>query len=219
MQRGRRRRQDLTAQRARLLPLAGLAKDDGEAGQAQLRHRLQRVRGAVSGGGFVGLARGPVLAGVLVGICQPLINLGGGAGETALQRERQRGMHKCERRGALTHPRAHISLEPEHARLEVRSLGVNRLRHRVLEHHQRSPEACRGAEMCRRRKSLVGSVGRAPGRRKGRGGVLAGLECVLPASLQLQAPRRHRAEPHRVGPAHRWRGVRSQPHATLAVLR
>src|SRR5436305_2156752 len=117
MRRGRWRLEDLTAERFCLYPVAGLAKYHGETCQAKLRHRLQRVRRAVFDGGLVSLSRGPVLACVLVGIGQPLINLAGSTGVIVLQRERQRGVYERERRGALTHPRADVALEPEHTRL------------------------------------------------------------------------------------------------------
>ena len=168
------------------VPFPGLAQDHGQAGQAELRRRLQPAGRAERERVVVGGAGGGVVAGVLERVGQPLVDLGGGRGEVAVERHGERGAHELEPLAPLARPRAHVALERQDARLEVGAAGGARVGARELEQLQRRPEAGRRAQVGGGGQPFGGRVARRAARREGRGGLLARGQRLVPPALQLQ---------------------------------
>ena len=184
------------------VPVAVLAQDDGEAGQAQLGGRLEPARRAERERVVVGRPRGGVVAGVLERVGEALVDLGRRCGEVAVERHRERRADQLEPLPALAHARPHVALEAHDPGLEVgtaRGAGVGA---RELEQLERGAEAGGRAEMGGGGEPLGRRLaGRARGSERG-GRLLARRQRLLPAALDLERagePARRLADAQRVG--------------------
>jgi hypothetical protein len=110
---------DLAAEGDRAFPVAGLTQDGGQAAQAQPGRGLPSVGRAEAERLVVGLLGRRVVAGVLEGVGQPLVDLGRRPGEAVLQGHGQAGPDQLDPVLALPHAGADVALLAQDACLEV----------------------------------------------------------------------------------------------------
>ena len=114
-----RRREHVLADAGRAVPLAAGEQDHAGAGPAQLPDGIGSVCVAVLVGSGIRGCRGPVVAGVLERVGQPLLQLGGGVGERLGERLIQRRPQGGDPFARLALPRQHIAAQALDAQQQI----------------------------------------------------------------------------------------------------